>query len=122
MSLNKLKNVNNRNLIKVSEFFIIIFLFLLVMFYKEKNIFLIFKFYFGMIYLFIIPGFIVISMLFKKLSTTERLFLALPFGSALIGLVTFLSYTYFGLKLRTMLYFPLLIILIYTVKRIINKR
>ena len=120
MSLIRLKNVN-RNAVRISGFFILMFLFFLIIFYKERNIFLIFKFYFGLIYLFILPGFLILSLLFNKLCAFDRLLLSLPFGTALIGVFTFLFYTYFGIKVKTVLYFPLLIFLFYLVVKIKGK-
>lgn len=120
MFLNKFQNVDKEYKTFIL-FFIGFLLLLFIIFYKERNPFLILKFYFGMIYLFIIPGFLILSLLFPNINITYRLFMALPFGSAIIGLIIFLSYTYFKVKLKNTLIFPIILFIIYfLIKKLIK--
>lgn len=121
MFLNKIKDVNKDNK-KILGFFIGFLLLLFIIFYKERNIFLILKFYFGLLYLFMLPGFLILSSLFNKLRVFDRLLLSLQFGTAMIGVLTFLLYTYLGLKVKIMIYFPLVIFLIFIIMIVIKKK
>ncbi|MEK6860690.1 MAG: hypothetical protein AABY07_01845 [Nanoarchaeota archaeon] len=96
-------------------FALVSFVVILLIFYKEKNIFLILKLFFVLIYLFMLPGYLLLNLLLKNMRLEEKLALAYPLGLAIIGTISYILLI-LNLNLNTILLLPAAVIIVTCIK------